>query len=84
MTIALFYVEENWRGKRAWENCKRQLEAKGLVLNWSARANDSYDIGANPYTTIVAGGDADRKAALSISEQIQTQLALYMRRRART
>src|SRR5207249_3916759 len=34
--IALFYTEENWRGKRAWENCKRALEAKGAVLDWDA------------------------------------------------
>jgi hypothetical protein len=34
--IALFYAEENWRGKRAWELCKRELEAKGAVLDWNA------------------------------------------------
>jgi hypothetical protein len=32
--IAIFYTEENWRGKRAWENYKRDLEAKGMVLDW--------------------------------------------------
>ncbi|MGA3266778.1 MAG: hypothetical protein ABSE16_08145 [Verrucomicrobiota bacterium] len=32
--IAIFYTEEDWRGKRAWENCKRDLEAKGMVLDW--------------------------------------------------
>jgi hypothetical protein len=32
--VALFYLEEDWRGKRAWENCKRELEAKGAVLDW--------------------------------------------------
>ena len=32
--IAIFYTEEDWRGKRAWENCKRELEAKGVVLDW--------------------------------------------------
>ena len=30
----LFYAEENWRGKRAWEDCKGELEAKGTVLDW--------------------------------------------------
>src|ERR1051325_8714393 len=34
--IGLFYAEENWRGKRAWENCKRDLEAKGETLDWKA------------------------------------------------
>jgi hypothetical protein len=33
--IAIFYTEEDWRGKRAWENCKRDLEAKGVVMDWS-------------------------------------------------
>jgi hypothetical protein len=33
--VALFYTEENWRGKRAWENCKRELGAKGAVLDWN-------------------------------------------------
>jgi hypothetical protein len=33
--ITIFYTEENWRGKRAWENCKRELEAKGAVLDWN-------------------------------------------------
>jgi hypothetical protein len=32
--IAIFYTEEDWRGKLAWENCKRQLEAQGVVLDW--------------------------------------------------
>jgi hypothetical protein len=34
--VAIFYTEEDWRGKRAWENCKRELEAKGFVMDWSA------------------------------------------------
>jgi hypothetical protein len=34
--VAIFYTEEDWRGKRAWENCKRELEAKGETLDWNA------------------------------------------------
>ncbi len=34
--IAVFYTVEDWRGKRAWENCRRELEAKGEVLDWAA------------------------------------------------
>jgi hypothetical protein len=34
-TVALFYIEENWRGRRDWENCKRELEAKGAKLDWA-------------------------------------------------
>ncbi len=34
--IGLFYAVENWRGKRAWEKCRRELEARGEVLDWNA------------------------------------------------
>ena len=34
--VAGFYTVENWRGWRAWEQCKRELEAKGETLNWEA------------------------------------------------
>jgi hypothetical protein len=33
--LGLFYTEENWRGKRAWENCKRALEAQGVKMDWA-------------------------------------------------
>jgi hypothetical protein len=32
--VAGFYLEENVSGKRAWEKYKRELEAKGEVLEW--------------------------------------------------
>jgi len=32
--VALFYAEEDWRGKRAWEQCKAELRAGGVELNW--------------------------------------------------
>jgi hypothetical protein len=35
---ALLFAEENYRGKRAWEACKTELEAKGERLDWSAFA----------------------------------------------
>jgi len=31
--IALFYAEENWRGKRAWQKYKRQMAARGEPLD---------------------------------------------------
>jgi hypothetical protein len=34
--IAVIYIEEDWRGNRAWENYKRSLAAKGEVLDWNA------------------------------------------------
>jgi hypothetical protein len=34
--IALFYAVENWRGQHAWQKYRRELEAKGEVINWDA------------------------------------------------
>src|SRR5690348_9293937 len=36
LTIA-FYTEENWRGIRAWNKCRQQLEATGAVYDWASR-----------------------------------------------
>jgi hypothetical protein len=33
--LAMFYAEENWRGKRTWEKCKKALVAQGLAWDWS-------------------------------------------------
>src|SRR5215471_7954729 len=32
---AVFWAEEYWRGKRAWERCKSELQAQGHTLEWS-------------------------------------------------
>ena len=34
--IALFYVEEDWRGKRAWEKFKHEWEAKGEKFDFAS------------------------------------------------
>lgn len=34
--LALAVVIENWRGRRAWAECKRELAAKGEVVDWAA------------------------------------------------
>ena len=33
-TVALFYLEEDWRGKGAWAQRKAELEAKGVAMDW--------------------------------------------------
>lgn len=33
---ALLLAVENYRGKRAWDRCRQELEAKGEKLDWSA------------------------------------------------
>ncbi len=32
---AFFYLEEDWRGKRAWASCQRELQAKVIELDWN-------------------------------------------------
>jgi len=34
--FVLFCAEENWRGERAWNTYKHELEAKGVKLDWTA------------------------------------------------
>jgi hypothetical protein len=34
--VAIFYTEEDWRGKHAWENYKHEWEAKGEKFDWQA------------------------------------------------
>jgi hypothetical protein len=36
LALAFFIPVENWRGKRAWQKCKRELEAKGEAVDWNA------------------------------------------------
>jgi hypothetical protein len=33
-TVGLFYAEEDWRGWRAMYDCKAQLQARGVNLDW--------------------------------------------------
>src|SRR5215469_7074401 len=33
--VGIFYAEENWRGKRAWEKCKRAVRTQGIALDWT-------------------------------------------------
>ena len=48
--IAAFYTEEDWRGKRAWENCKRESEAQGVVLDWNRFSPPSVPDDQNFFT----------------------------------
>lgn len=36
LLIGLACLEEDWRGQMAWEKCRRDAEAKGLILDWNA------------------------------------------------
>jgi LPS-assembly lipoprotein len=54
------------------------------VLTGSVTINDSYDVGENEYSVIVANNDAQARAAQEISTDIRTRVALYFRRAAKT
>jgi tetratricopeptide (TPR) repeat protein len=48
--IAIFYTEEDWRGKRAWGNYKREWEAKGEKFDWQAFVSPSVPDDQNFFT----------------------------------
>ncbi len=62
---AVFYLEEDWRGKRAWEQCRKQLEAQGAVFDWQTRippaVPDDQNIFKAPKMTVwfVGRGETD-------------------------
>jgi len=51
--IVLFYGEENWRGRRAWNAYRRQLEARGEPLDFRAfipkPVPDEQNFAATPF-----------------------------------
>jgi LPS-assembly lipoprotein len=60
----------------------REIESNKVVVSGATQYNDSFDVGENPYTTIVADQDAEKRAAQTMSRQIRLQLAVYMRKQA--
>jgi len=48
--IAILYAEEDWRGKRAWENYKHEWEAKGEKFDWQAFVPPSVPNDQNFFT----------------------------------
>lgn len=59
--VGLLVTEENWRGKRAWENYKRQREAKGERFGYASIAPppvpDDQNFFAAPIVSQVFAGD---------------------------
>jgi hypothetical protein len=73
--VALFYLEEDWRGKRAWEVFKQEMEAKGMVLDWDKFVPSPVPDDQNFFTASTnillrfkkAQGDAESDAAAQCS-----------------
>src|SRR5258708_1662028 len=69
--VALLFAEENWRGKRAWQQCRRALEAKGQTLDWGAYVpvpvppDDNFFDAPNMAAWFVGKGGSDLSGRLS-------------------
>ncbi len=59
--VVLFYTVENWRGKRAWEKYKREMQAKGELLDWRSclppRVPDEQNFIKTPFLDAVGYKD---------------------------
>jgi hypothetical protein len=53
---AVLVAEEDWRGKRAWENYKREAEARGEHLDWPADATNTVPDEQNFVKAPIFGG----------------------------
>ena len=63
--IAILYAEEDWRGKRAWENYKREWEAKGEKFDWQAFVPPSVPNDQNFFTTPIFTNLLNSKVIMS-------------------
>jgi hypothetical protein len=59
--VALFLAEENWRGGRAWQNYKREMEAKGKRFDPErlipAKVPDDQNLAMIPFLTTTNSDD---------------------------
>ena len=62
---ALLITEENWRGKRAWENYKHAGEAKGEKFDWQAFVPPSVPDDQNFFTAPIFTNIQNSKIAMT-------------------
>jgi hypothetical protein len=63
--VAIFYTEEDWRGKHDWENYKREWEAKGEKFDWQAFVPPSVPDDQNFFTAPIFTNMQKDKIAMS-------------------
>jgi hypothetical protein len=63
--VAILYAEEDWRGKRAWENYKREWQAKGEKFDWQAFVPPSVPNGQNFFTAPIFTNIQNHKIAMT-------------------
>jgi len=62
--IALLVTEEDWRGKRVWENYQREWEAKGEKFDWQAFVPPSVPDDQNFFTAPIFTNMQNGKIAM--------------------
>jgi tetratricopeptide (TPR) repeat protein len=63
--VALLVTEEDWRGKRAWENYRHEWEAKGEKFDWQAFVPPSVPSDQNFFTAPIFTNIRDGKILMS-------------------
>ena len=63
--IAILYAEEDWRGKRAWENYKHEWEAKGEKFDWQVFVPASVPDDQNFFTAPIFTNMLDGKIVMN-------------------
>jgi hypothetical protein len=63
--LALLVTEEDWRGKRAWENYQREWEAKGEKFDWQAFVPPSVPDDQNFFTAPIFTNMLDGKIVMN-------------------
>jgi tetratricopeptide (TPR) repeat protein len=63
--IAVLYAEEDWRGKRAWENYKHEWEAKSEKFDWQAFVPPSVPDDQNFFTAPIFTNMQNGKMAMT-------------------
>ena len=63
--VAILYAEEDWRGKRAWENYRHELEAKGEKFDWQAFVPPTVPDDQNFFTAPIFTNKQNGEIAMS-------------------
>jgi hypothetical protein len=66
-SAAILVTEEDWRGKREWENYKRKWEAKGENFDWQSFVSPAVPDDQNFFTSPIFTNLLNRKVTMTTS-----------------